>query len=138
MIREYVYIFGAASPQDGQHDSLILPVANAEAMSLFLEEVRNRHPDEYILMFMNQAGWHTASKLKLPKNMELAFLPLYSPELNPQEQIWDELREKHLGNRLFDTLEDVIDAATDGLRALERQTDKIKSLTHRTWILEPF
>ena len=126
-----MFIFLARSALETGSNSLILPVVNTEAMSLFLEEVRSRHPGEYILMFMDQAGWHTASRLKPPENMELAFLPPYSPELNPQEQIWDELREKHLRNRLVDSLEAVIDAAADGLRALERQTAKIKSLTHR-------
>ena len=47
IIREYAYVFGAVSPQDGQHDSLVLPLANTEAMSIFLEEIRHRHPGEY-------------------------------------------------------------------------------------------
>ena len=83
VVREYVYVFGAVSPCDGRHDSLILPWANTEAMSIFLEEVSRRYPDEYILMFMDQAGWHKAKGLCIPENMELAFLPPYSPELNP-------------------------------------------------------
>ena len=135
MIREYVYVFGAVSPQDGQHDSLILPSANTEAMSLFLEEVAKRHPIEYILMFMDQAGWHKAKALKVPANIELAFLPPYSPDLNPQEQIWDELREKFFGNRLFKSLKAVMDQAVRGLQYMERSPNLIKSLTQRKWIL---
>jgi len=94
MVREYVYIFGAVSPLDGCHDSLVLPRADSEAMSIFLKEVSLRHQEEHIVMFMDQAGWHTSKTLTIPPNIELAFLPPYSPELNPQEQIWDELREK--------------------------------------------
>jgi hypothetical protein len=55
--------------------------------------------------------------------------------LNPQEQIWDEIREKYLSNRMFKSLQAVINAAADGLHALEKLPDKLKSLTHRTWIL---
>jgi len=134
-IREYVYVFGAISPQDGCHDSLILPCANTEAMSIFLEEVSHRHADERIIMFMDQAGWHKSKSLRVPENIELAYLPPYSPELNPQEQIWDELREKFFGNKLFKTLEAVMDAATKGLQAMERSPERLKNIAHRDWIL---
>ena len=97
----------------------------------FLEELSRRHPDEDILIFLDQAGWHKAKALRIPKNIELAFLPPYCPDLNPQEQIWDELREKFFGNKLFKTLQAVVDTAVKGLRFLEQTPDIIKSLTAR-------
>ena len=138
IVREYVYVFGAVSPYDGQHASLVLPWANTETMSLFLEEVSRRYPDEYILMFMDQAGWHRAKNLRIPANIELAFLPPYSPELNPQEQIWDELREKHCGNKLFKSLEAVVDAVVEGLQHLEASPFTLTRLTQRSWLLNPY
>jgi hypothetical protein len=51
--------------------------------------------------------------------MKLAFLPPYSPELNPQEQIWDGPREKSLANRVFRGTDAVVDAAVEGLRRVE-------------------
>jgi transposase len=138
MVREYVYIFGAVSPHDGTHDSLILPNANSEAMSIFLEEISRRHNDEHIVMFMDQAGWHKSNSLAIPKNIEIAFLPPYSPDLNPQEQIWDEIREKYFRNRIFKSLDAVMDVAVKALRALEGLPEKIKSITHRDWILNSY
>ena len=137
LIREYVYVFGAVSPEDGQHDSLVLPVANTEAMSVFWEELSRRYPEEALLIFMDQAGWHKAKALRIPENIELAFLPPYCPDLNPQEQIWDELREKFFGNKLFKTLQGVIDAAVKGLRFLEQTPNLIRPLAAREWILNP-
>lgn len=136
IIREYVYVYGAVSPSDGHHDSLILPSSNTEAMSVFLKEVGRRHPDEYILMFMDQAAWHKSKTLRVPNNIELAFLPPYSPELNPQEQVWDELREKFFDNRLFQTMKAVIEQAIIGLRHIESLPEMVRSLTHRDWILD--
>jgi transposase len=133
VVREYVYVFGAVSPSDGRHDSLILPCANSEAMSLFLEEISQRYPKEYILMFMDQAGWHKSKALRIPVNIELAFFPPYSPELNPQEQIWDDLREKYFGNKLFKSLQAVIDSAVQGLQHLEASPPIVASLTRRSW-----
>jgi hypothetical protein len=87
IVREYTYAFGAVSPQDGTLDSLVLPVVTAEAMSIFLEEVARRQPEEFILMFLDGAGWHRANNLAVPENMRLEALPPYSPQLNPVEHI---------------------------------------------------
>ena len=111
---------------------------NTETMSIFLEEVSHRHVDERIIMFMDQAGWHKSKGLRLPENIELAYLPPYSPELNPEEQIWDELREKFFGNKLFKTLEHVMDTAAKGLQILEKSCERLKTLTHRDWMLNLF
>lgn len=53
-------------------------------------------------MLLDGAGWHTSQALHLPDHLRLLFLPPYSPELNPQEHLWDELREKNFHNRFFD------------------------------------
>ena len=132
--REYVYIFGALSPHEGKHDSLILPWADTNAMSLFLKEISRRYPDKHILMFRDQAGWHKSKGLRIPTNIELAFLPLYSPELNPQEQIRDELREKYFGNNLFKSIKEVMNTAVKGLRELEASPATITQLTKRNWV----
>ena len=56
-------------------------------MSMFLEEIATRHPDDLILMLMDQASWHKAQELKIPQNMRLVWLPAYSPQCNPVEHI---------------------------------------------------
>jgi hypothetical protein len=134
VVREYVYAFGAVSPKDGRHDSLVLPHANTEAMSMFLEAISGWYPDDYILMFTDQASWHRSKALCIPDNMELGFLPPYSPELNPQEQVWDELREKETANRTFKSLDCVVDAVVKGLQRLESMPDLVASLTQRNWM----
>jgi transposase len=134
IVREYVHVFGAVSPSDGQHDSLVLPYADTESMSLFLKEVGKRHPDEHVLMFIDQASWHKSKTLKVPPNIEPAFLPPYSPEINPQEQVWDELREKFFGNKAFKSIEAVVDRVVEGLRSLEAMPETLMSLTQRSWM----
>ena len=41
---------------------------------------------------------HRCGDLTLPNNISLLFLPPYSPELNPKENLWDEIREKIFKN----------------------------------------
>ena len=45
-------------------------------------------------MFMDQAGWHKVKALIVPVNVKLINVPPYSPELNPAEHLWEEIREK--------------------------------------------
>ncbi len=61
--RKYRYAFSAVSLHDGVLDSLVLPWVNSETMSPFLAEVALRHPNEFIFMVMDQAGWHPTGSL---------------------------------------------------------------------------
>jgi transposase len=134
MVREYTYAYAAVSPADGVLDSLVLPVVNADAMSLFLAEVSQRHPDDFILMVMDKAGWHQAKDLKVPNNMRIIFLPPYSPELNPVEHLWEEIREKWFPNRVFESLDAVESVLVDALHSLEQSPEKVASITGFDWI----
>lgn len=134
LLRKFSYAFAAVSPHDGVMDSLILPWVNAHTMSMFLSTVAQRHPDEYVVMFMEQAGWHIAQELEVPKNMRLVLLPPYSPEINPAEHIWDALREDCIGNTVFASLVAADKALSKGLRSLESDHERMQSLTGFDWI----
>ncbi len=101
IVREFVYAYAAVCPFDGGLDALVLPEVNTESMSLFLAELSDNHQDENIVLIMDKAGWHTAKNLIVPRNITLHWLPPYSPELNPVEHLWDEVREKWFQNRYF-------------------------------------
>jgi transposase-like protein len=136
MVREYTYAYAAVSLAEGILDSLVLPVVNAHAMSLFLSEVSQRHPDDFILIVMDKAGWHQARDLKVPKNMRIIFLPPHSPELNPVEHLWDEIREKWFPNKVFKSLDAVENVLVDALYSLEQSPERIASITGFDWIYD--
>ena len=132
--REYGYAYAAVSPHDGALTSLVLPEVNAALMSLFLAEVSRRYRDQFILLVLDGAGWHRAGDLVVPDNMRLQPLPPRSPELNPTEHWWEELREKWLGNRLFDSQQAVDQQVVQGLAALEQDAGRVASLAGFDWI----
>ena len=134
-VREYTYAFAAICPFDGTLDSLILPEVNASAMSIFLAEVSSRHPDDRILMFMDGAGWHKAKDLVVPGNIIIRPIPPYSPEVNPVEHLWDEMREKWFANKVFNSLDAVEDQMVVALRALESEPERVGSLAGFDWII---
>lgn len=67
---------------------------------------------------MDQAGWHTSRKLKVPDNITILFLPPYSPELNPVERLWGYLRSHFLSNRAYDNYRHLLDAGTEARQHL--------------------
>ena len=66
-------------------------------------------------------------------NIELIFIPPYTPEMNPIEQIWKEIRKRGFKNEVFKSLQKVVDRLCDTICSLSNET--IKSITGRDWIL---
>jgi transposase len=129
LIREYSYAFSAVCPETGNVCSLIMPHADAEAMSVFLKTLSEQQKNERIILCMDKAGWHTTNQLKIPNNIILWFLPPYSPELNPVELIWRELRGKYFNNKTFNSMNEVEDHLEFALMDFTKNKEAIKKLT---------
>lgn len=110
--------------------SLILPTANTEMMNIFLNQVSIDNPENFILMLVDQAGWHTSNRLNIPENIKIINLPPRSPELNPTEHVWDEIREKYFSNKAFKTLDAVESQLCKGLNELASNPGKLSSMTN--------
>lgn len=133
--QQYTCAHGAVSPLDGCFDSLVLPHVNSECMQIFLDEIAHRHPNDNVVMVLDGAGWHRSKDFRLPENLRLLFLPPYSPELNPQEHLWDELREKHFHNRVFDSIDALEERLVVALRDLENSPARVKKIAGLDWII---
>jgi len=57
--------------------------------------------DYFIVMQVDQAGWHRANDLQVPENMRLIFQPAYSPEVNPVEHRMARSSEKNICTTWF-------------------------------------
>jgi transposase len=127
-------LFGAICPARGKGAALALPFADTDAMQLHIEEI-SRHVARgaHAVLLMDRAGWHTTAKLNVPRNITPIFLPSRAPELNPVENIWQYLRANWLSNRIFDTYEDIIEAACDAWQRLLAQPKSITSIGMRKW-----
>ena len=82
---------------------------------------------------MDQAGWHLTPRLKVPGNISIVAIPSKSPELNPQENIWQFMRENWLSNRVFETYDDILDHCCEAWNKLLDQPERIKSIGLRDW-----
>ena len=113
----------------------MLPYANIEAMNLHLAEIsRCVMPGCHGVVTTDGAGWHQLGlRLQVPENISLLHLPPYSPELNPQENIWQYLRQNYLANRVFETYEAIVDACCHAWNSLAAQPERITSIATRAW-----
>ena len=103
-------------------------------MQLHLDEIsRTVAKGAHAVLLMDRAGWHTTSKLDVPKNITPILLPSRAPELNPVENIWQYLRANWLSNRVFDTYDAIIDAACEAWVKLLDEPDAITSIGMRKW-----
>ena len=68
-----------------------------------------------------------------PAHRAILPVPWRDPELNPQENVWQYLRQSYLSNRVFDTYDDIVDACCQAWNSLAAMPDRITSIATRSW-----
>ena len=136
---EWTYLYGSVCPQTGAAHGLLLPYADLEGMQLYLDDFTHSRPDDvFTVLICDQASWHTSGKLQLPDHIHLLYLPPKSPELNPAELLWREMRQKHLGNRVFPDVDNMCEEVSTAWRNVIENPQSITSLCGFHWITECF
>jgi len=134
-VREYTYVYSALCPEDGDLFSLILPYSDTGVMQVFLDEFAKHLDGRKAVIIMDQAPWHREGNLILSENVLLAFLPPYSPELNPVEHLWEHLREKYTSNTYWESMRDLEDHLCKALRESAEDRETMKSLSLFDWMV---
>lgn len=103
-------------------------------MNLHLAEIAQAvAPSAHAVLLVDQAGWHMTPKLAVPANISIIPLPAKSPELNPQENVWQFMRDNWLSNRIFTSYADIVDHCCYAWNKLVDQPWHIMSLGMRSW-----
>jgi len=135
IVREYMNVFGAVDPINGDDCFIIAPSCDTLWMNVFLQELSTQIGIDYALVCLDQAGWHKSKDLNIPNNIRLFYIPPRTPEMNPIEQLWPEVR-KDFKNKMFTSLNKVVDQLCDTLNSITNGV--VKSITGRDWILSMF
>jgi hypothetical protein len=99
-------------------------------MTLFLAHVAAELAAYFIVMLVDRAGWHLRHQLTLPENMRLLPQLPGSPERNPAEHLWEDLRENETANRHCDALEQLETALCVGINRLASDPDRLRLMTN--------
>jgi transposase len=129
---EYGYLSVAINPQTGKLLMLILPDMRVESFQAFVEEFR-RFVDGEVTLITDGAAAHRSQRLQLGEQLNVEHLPAYSPELNPVERFFKELR-KGLKNQVFNSYEEVEEAVIIVAKPYLKAQEKVKRLTNYHWL----
>lgn len=128
------YLFSAIAPLSGESFHLMGFEGNTSTLiALFFDELEKAFPDKHIVVVFDNAPSHRPKIVQERKNLTCIFLPPYSPELNPVERFFEEVR-KSTANQIFKTLEEqeaVIEAA---VKKLSLDESGMRRLTGYEWI----
>jgi transposase len=129
------YLVGFVHPASGRTVFHLATTVSIELFAVELAEFARQvgaSPDKQIVLVLDQAGWHTSVKLRVPDHVHLLFLPPYSPELQPAEHLWP-LTNAALVNQHFASIEDLEDAQFAWCITLQQQLERIRSSTLFHW-----
>ena len=101
---------------------------NAESIESFLKKLRRETQGEgKIHLIWDNAGYHTAKTMKAfsnTLNIELHYLPPYSPNLNPIERLWKIMHEQVTYNKYYEKFSQF----TEGILNFFKNIDKMKPI----------
>jgi len=135
-VREYVYAYGAVDPINGDDYFIITPKCNTAWTNEFLKVLSQEFPNDFLLVCADCASWHKSKDLIVPDSMHIHYLPPYTPEMNPTEQVWIEARKDGFKNTLFNSLNAVVNKLSNTLNSFS--SELIKSVCGRDWIVSLF
>jgi putative transposase len=117
--------------------TLSLPTANTEMIAVFLAHVAQEFRGYFVTMLLDRAIWHTAKRLSIPENIRLLLPPAWSPDLNPAEHIWEDLREKILPNMTFPPVGRLIHRLCVEIKHLGADPERVRSMTDFPYLRHP-
>ena len=91
---QYLWIWGSFSPLTGDAFYWETPIVNNNIFESYLKALSDRTPKKYIILVIDNAGFHASKNITIPENIKLLRIPPYAPELNPAEKVWQYMKNK--------------------------------------------
>jgi putative transposase len=129
---EWVWLYAAIAPRTGQSFFLLLPGLESRCFTLFLRGLRRQYRRHRLGVVLDNSPSHVSQQVAWPKHLVPLRLPPYSPELNPVERFFKELRAR-LANRLFESLEALERTLMRALRHWRDRPHHLSRLTFYPW-----
>jgi transposase len=87
-------VYGAVEPTTAESFCLELPYLNATNCQILLNAFAPGDQESLPLVLRENGSWHTAKSLVIPHPVVCLFVPPYSPERNPLERLWQDVKQQ--------------------------------------------
>ena len=129
--REKDCVIGTVCPDNGNTFFIQTVWMDSFVVESFFQELSKFYPNNKHLIILDNVAYHKCQgnrDFPLPKNIELMFLPPYSPELNPIERLWNYLKTNFLNNKLFKGLIELKNTVYETLKIILNHQETVKSI----------
>jgi transposase len=127
------YLYGAVEPKSGESFFLELPNLNAQCFQIYLDQFSAAYADSFNVLLLDRGKFHRAKSLIIPHNVSFVFLPPYSPELNPIERLWEDIKAQ-IANELYQTIEALMEEVASVVKGYTKEM--IQSLTSYPYLID--
>jgi transposase len=129
-------VLSAVSPIAGLRFKVVDRSIRSQEVIAFLERLL-RQSERLLIVLADQHGIHFSAAVRefarrWHRRLKLFSLPAYSPEYNPDEGVWSEVKPHGLGRQGIQDRHDFKAKLYRTLRSLQKQTDKLASFFVRT------
>lgn len=104
----------------------------------FLTQLLKHHKSRHLVVVMDQAPPHTSKKtvsfINEQNRLHVFYLPSYSPDWNPDEQVWNHLKHQELKGHQARTKEELNELANNKLDEMSRNPDLLNGIFFRCYI----
>lgn len=112
----------------------------SEEIIHFLDQILKHHKRRHIVLVMDQARPHTSKKtqqyIESQKRLHVFYLPPYSPDWNPDEQVWNHLKHQELKGHQAKTKEDMKKLAHNKLTEMSNNSHIVRGIFFRCFIAD--
>ena len=125
---QWGYVYGGLEVMEGGSEFIYTSTVDLDISALFLQQISKSNPEAEHVIIWDGAGFHQKKQLEgIPDNVHLIALPPYSPELNPIEQLWDQVAVVY-ANRVYNTLLEIEEDISSALRPFWENTKEVLKL----------
>lgn len=118
------------------HDKRITSVEVIE----FLKQLLRQHPGRHVVVVMDQARPHTSKMTKAfiesRARLHVFYLPPYSPDWNPDEKVWNHLKNHELKAHRATTKQELHDLTEQKLESMSQKRELLQGLYFRCCVAE--
>jgi transposase len=124
-------VLSIVTPKGEMNYSVMEESVNSERYIEFLDDLIHGR-ERPLILIVDQVSFQGSQKLRAwvrahRTRLRIFFLPKCSPELNPDEQVWNEVKNNKLGKQPIKNKRDLKQRLYSALRSLQRQSDRIRS-----------